>query len=288
MSALYNRMQYPVTSDSGNLYPTPPPNPGFPVATNFGDYIYYNGADWTTGDTKITLGGFAGQTNQQNNAVALGYFAGTTDQGEEAVAIGHDAANSGQGVESVAIGHNAAHGSTGTYTVAVGANAAYTGQNNNAVAIGSSAGNTNQGFNAVAVGAFAGVSDQASNTIILNATGGAVNGVSGQGDSLYVAPVRDYGNANTFSPMGYDPSTKEIGYASPRCGIHQCIAGTTQIITITGLTSDGIVGLTYIHPPGGGAGQYFQNYTASTNSLLVELGQVATTAESIIWIVGKL
>lgn len=221
---MYNSMQYPTLTDSGNLYPTPPPTPGFPVATNFGDYIYYNGADWTVGDTKITLGGYAGQTNQGNNATAVGYFAGTTNQGDESVAIGHNAGNSGQ----------------------------------------------------------------EPNTIILNATGVAVNGVSGQTYSFYVDPIRNYGKASTFSPMGYDPTTKEVGYAAPKCGIHTCITGTTQVITIPGLTTDGVVGLTYVHPGSGGAGQWIKSSTPTANTLTVELGQTATITESIIWIVGKL
>ena len=216
-------MQYPTTTDSANLYPTPPTDP-FPVAANYGDYIFYNGTDWTTGDTKISLGGFAGRTNQGNNAVALGYFAGTTNQGIDAVAIGHNAGNSGQ----------------------------------------------------------------ANNTIILNATGLAVNGVVGQRDSFYVDPVRDYANENTFSPLGYDPVTKEIGYAAPRCGIHQCTAGTTQVITITGLTVHGVVCLTYLHPNGGGAAQYIKDSVPTTDTLTVELSVIATITESIIWIVGKL
>jgi len=223
VSVMYNSMQYPTSDEGGNLYPTPPADP-FPVATNFGDYIFYNGTDWVVGDTKISLGGFAGQTNQGNNATALGYFAGTTNQGAGSVAIGHNAGNS----------------------------------------------------------------DQAPNTIILNATGVAVNGVSGQTYSCYVDPIRDYGKADTFSPMGYNPITKEVGYTAPRCGIHTCVVGTSQIISIPGLTTAGIVGLTYIHPPGGGAGQYFQNSTPTTDTLTIQLGQTATTAESIIWIVGKL
>jgi hypothetical protein len=248
-------MQYPTSEDSGNLYPTPPVDP-FPVAVNYGDYIFYDGTDWVVGDTKIKLGGFAGQTNQGNNATALGYFAGTTNQGVESVAIGHNAGNSGQVT--------------------------------NAVAVGTYAGNIGQGGSSIAIGAFAGYVNQEPNTIILNANGGILNGVAAQTNSFYVAPVRDYANANTFSPLGYNPTTKEIGYAAPRCGIHTCAAGTTQIITISGLTTSGVVGLTYIHPPGGGAGQFFQTSTPTADTLTVELGQTATTAESIIWIVGKL
>jgi hypothetical protein len=220
-------MQYPTVTGNGagaNLYPLPAPVAGFPAAVNYGDYLYFNGAVWATGDNQIKLGGYAGQTSQGNNATALGYFAGTTNQGDESVAIGHNAGNA----------------------------------------------------------------NQAQNTIILNATGAAVNGVAAQTDSCYVAPVRDYANANTFSPVGYNPTTKEVGYAAPRCGIYTCVAGTTQTITITGLTTSGVVGLTYIHPGAGGAGQFFVSSTPTANTLTVELGQTATTAESIIWIVGKL
>jgi hypothetical protein len=264
-------MQYPTTTDSGNLYPTPPPDP-FPVAVNYGDYIFYDGTDWVVGDTKIKLGGFAGQTNQGNNATALGYFAGTTNQGEQALALGYNAANSGQG----------------NYAAAVGTGAGQYSQGTNSVAVGYNAGNIGQGGSSIAIGAFAGYGNQEPNTIILNANGGILNGVAAQPNSFYVAPVRDYGNANTFSPLGYNPTTREIGYATPRCGIHTCVVGTTQVITIPGLTADGIVGLTYIHPPGGGAGQFFHSSTPTTDTLTIELGQTATTAESIIWIVGKL
>jgi hypothetical protein len=209
---------------SGNLYPVPAAVAGFPAAVNYGDYLYYDGAVWTTGDNKISLGGYAGQTSQGNNATALGYFAGTTNQGEESVAIGHNAGNNAQ----------------------------------------------------------------EPNTIILNATGVAVNGVSGQKNSFYVDPVRDYANANTFSPVGYNPTTKEVGYAAPRCGIHTCTAGTTQTITITGLTTSGVVVLTYVNPNNGGSGQYIHSVTPTANTLTVELHQSAAITESIIWIVGKL
>lgn len=206
-----------------NLYPVPPVT-GFPAAENFGDYTFYNGTDWVTGDTKISLGGFAGQTNQGNNATALGYFAGTTNQGEDSVAIGHNAGNL----------------------------------------------------------------NQANNTIILNATGEPLNGVSGQTGSFFVDPIRDYGNENVFAPLGYNLATKEVGFAVSRCGIHNCVASTTQVITIPGLGIGGIVGLTYVHPNGGGAAQYFHTITPTANTLTVELAVAAATSESIIWIVGRL
>lgn len=71
-------------------------------------------------------------------------------------------------------------------------------------------------------------------------------------------------------------------------GQHTCIAGTTQTITIPNLTTNGIVNLTYVHPPGGGAGQFFVNVVPTANTLTITLGQTATTAEFILWSVAKL
>jgi hypothetical protein len=221
---MYNsNMQYPSTANA-NLYPVPPPVSGFPAATNYGDYTYYDGTSWIAGDTQIKLGGFAGETNQGNNATALGYFAGTNNQGAESVAIGHNAGNN----------------------------------------------------------------NQASGTIILNATGAAFNGISGQADSFYVDPIRYYAYENTFAPLGYNSATKEVAWALSRNGLHTCTAGTTQTISIPGLTVNGFVSLTYLHPGAGGAGQWFKSSVPTADTLTVELGQNATTAESIVWIVGKL
>jgi hypothetical protein len=63
---------------------------------------------------------------------------------------------------------------------------------------------------------------------------------------------------------------------------------TTQTISIPGLTTAGIVNLTYIHPGSGGQGQYFTDYTPTVDTLTVELGQIGNTGESIIWSVASL
>jgi hypothetical protein len=78
-----------------------------------------------------------------------------------------------------------------------------------------------------------------------------------------------------------------VDYPLP-CGIHAVTASTTQIITITGLTTGGVVNLTYIHPGSGGQGQYFKGYTPLSGTLTVELGQIGATGESIIWSVAQL
>jgi hypothetical protein len=70
-------------------------------------------------------------------------------------------------------------------------------------------------------------------------------------------------------------------------GIHSVTASTTQTISIPGLTTNGVVNLTYIHPPSGGAAQYFKGYTPTTDTLTVLLGQIGTVGESIIWSVAQ-
>jgi len=179
-------------------------------------------------------------------------------------------------------------GVAGDNKISLGGYAGQSSQGNNATALGYFAGTTNQGEESVAIGHNAGNNAQEPNTIILNATGLSVNGVAAQPNSFYVAPVRDYANANTFSPVGYNPTTNEVGYAAPRCGIHTCTASTTQTITITGLTTSGVVGLTLVNPDGAGAGQYIHSVTPTADTLTVELHQAAAITESIIWIVGKL
>jgi hypothetical protein len=239
----------------------------------------------TQGIGSVAIGASSGGT-QGIGGIAIGNGAGY-EQDDSSIAIGSSAATN-QGTQSVALGENAAMYSSSNQSVSIGYRAGFTGQQDYATAIGFQAGEENQGLNSIAIGSLAGNSGQANYTTIINATSADLNGVAGQTGCFYVAPIRNYANENTFSPIGYNPTTNEVGYAAPRCGIHTCTAGTTQTITITGLTTSGVVGLTYIHPPGGGAGQFFKSSTPTANTLTVELGQTATTAESIIWIVGKL
>jgi hypothetical protein len=72
-------------------------------------------------------------------------------------------------------------------------------------------------------------------------------------------------------------------------GNYTCVAGTTQVITISGLTTAGIVNLTYVHRSGGGGGQqqFFENVVPTANTLTVTLHQTATISEFILWSVAK-
>jgi hypothetical protein len=258
------------------------------VKTNGAVAIGTDAGQYGQASDSISIGNSAGQYSQKLGSISIGFSAGQTGQGLRAVSVGYQAGQYGQGIASIAIGASAGQTGQQNSAIAIGQSCGVFNQQVNAIAIGTDAGYTGQGINSIAIGANAGVVSQPNYTIILNGLGTALNGVAGQTARFYVAPVRNYANENTFSPVGYNPTTNEVGYAAPRCGIHTCIAGTTQIITITGLTTSGVVGLTYNHPGGGGAGQFFVSSTPTPNTLTVELGQSATTAESIIWIVGKL
>jgi hypothetical protein len=136
---------------------------------------------WLFGiDGNLTLPNGAVLRNLANSAIAFGQSAG---------------ANNSQGATAIAIGTDA-----GYYTQGAGA-----------VAIGESAGESYQGANAVAIGKKAGYYYQAANTIILNATGSAVNGVSSQTNSLYVAPIRNASGTNGL--LQYNTTTNEVTYS---------------------------------------------------------------------------
>jgi hypothetical protein len=66
------------------------------------------------------------------------------------------------------------------------------------------------------------------------------------------------------------------------------VGSTIATITIPGLTTGGIVNLTYIHPGIGGGSQYFVTYTPSTDLLTVDLNQVGGVGDIIVWSVAQL
>ena len=161
-----------------------------------------------TEETKIALGASAGSITQGNNATAVGWLAGYNNQGTAAVAFGRESGEINQG----------------QYAVAVGPGAGYTGQGADAIAIGYNAGATSQGASAVAIGSLAGQTSQPANTIILNASGSAVNGVTLQTNSFYVAPIRNTTGANGV--VQYDATTKEVTYSSALGTVSGTLSGT--------------------------------------------------------------
>lgn len=65
------------------------------------------------------------------------------------------------------------------------------------------------------------------------------------------------------------------------------IAGTTQTISIPGLTATGLISVIFLHTnTGGGAGQFISNIVPGVNQAVITLGQTGATTpnqEFIIW-----
>lgn len=179
------------------------------------NYIYGNVSATTlrTAETKIALGGGAGEISQGGIAVAIGDSAGNDNQGSAGVAIGYYAGKVTQESGAVAIGYTTAQIT----------------QRTGAVAIGWSAGQTNQGAYSIALGFRAGFTNQDAGSIILNASGSALNST---GAGFYVNPVRS--TTSSARPLVYNASTSEIFYTSTLEFINSTISTTDS----SGLTVD--------------------------------------------------
>ena len=213
------------------------------------------------GPSQISIGTNAGNSGQLGNAIAIGLDAGSNTQGVYSVAVGAlagqsnqlgygvaiglQAGQSTQGIGAIAIGGQAGGADQGGHAVAIGQGAGLTSQGNSAVAIGFSAGYNLQGSNSIAIGTNAGfgitTNAQANNTIILNATGNELNGVSGQANSFYVAPVRN-DTGNTANALYYNTSTFEISYGPAAGGSGNSIVNGTSNVSIPTANSNVTIG----------------------------------------------
>jgi hypothetical protein len=94
-----------------------------------------------------------------------------------------------------------------------------------------------------------------------------------------------------FALAGAGGATGPTGPTGPNnvvAGVYGT-TGTTQtvVIPITGLLSTSIVVATYVHPGGGGAGQFITGITEGTNQVTIGLGQNTGAGDLIQWI-GKI
>ena len=207
------------------------------VGVNYGNFLYWNGSKWVTGDATIIMGQNAGQTNQRAASIAIGTNAGQTNQatngGGAALAFGANAGQSNQGSFGLAIGTNAGGENQGQGASAIGGYAGWHSQGNNALAVGPSAGQENQGELTTAIGYGAGNSTQgrfsvcigcgagrnpvntqaaAPNSIILNAQGSppaTIVDLRSATSGFFVSPIR---NVQGTYYLTYDTGTSEITY----------------------------------------------------------------------------
>jgi hypothetical protein len=178
------------TGLQGVTGPTGPSGGISGTGISYGDYLYWDGTTWTTGQTGTHYGLGAGQFGQSTNAVAIGLNAGRFSQSANAIAIGQQAGFTGQFNNAIAIGFQAG----------------LTNQGANAIAIGQST--IAQGTNTVSIGYNANLN--VNNSIFLNASGNSLS--SSTASSLYIDPIRgDTGRAgNTGMILMYNSTTKEI------------------------------------------------------------------------------
>ena len=180
------------------------------------------------GPRAIAIGNYAGETDQDYNAVAIGYEAGETTQGGKAIAIGWTAGQTNQAQGNVAIGSGAGNTDQGSVAVAIGEAAGGTNQSASAVAIGQNAGSTGQGVWAVAIGRSAGKVNQADNSIVINASGGDLNNTTA--NSFVVKPIR---NAQGVTTLMYNETTGEVTHSTSA----DLLSGSSQSIDVVAADS---------------------------------------------------
>ena len=188
-----------------------------PFASNYGEYVFYNGQGWAAGGLL---------------SVGLGCNAGSIDQGSYAVALGVGTGQSSQGMASVAIGSDTGQLAQGPAAIAIGSDAGQVKQGPAGVAIGLGAGMSNQGMSAVAIGYNAGLVSQLPHSIVINATGNELDASTNSG--LFIAPVRN--DTTTQPALTYNTATSEIVYGtktfviphpvlSNKYLVHACLEG---------------------------------------------------------------
>ena len=195
-----------------------------PEGRNYGDYLYWDGAQWMVGSNTVHLGANAGRpvqgsyavavgqeagTNgQKSYAIAIGYNAGSQLQSASAISIGQEAGRYQQEVAAIAIGQQSGYNMQQTSAIAIGQQSGYNYQGINAISLGQSTGYEHQGQNAIAIGQNAGTTYQSNNSIILNASSSVT--VNAGNTGLFINPIR--GPFATSNVLSYDLSTKEVVY----------------------------------------------------------------------------
>jgi hypothetical protein len=159
--------------------------------STYGNYLYWNGVDWTVGMGNITIGDSAGEVSQGDSSIALGYHAGQTNQGGDSIALGDGAGQNNQGPNSIALGPAAGQNNQGDQSIALGPAAGNSNQGDNSIAIGNGAGQNYQGDDSIAMGYLAGYTGQGINSVAL----GYLAGQNYQGNDSFALGFRA-GNTN--------------------------------------------------------------------------------------------
>lgn len=151
-----------------------------PNGINWGDYLFWNGTQWVLGRLNITLGEFAGETNQQTLAVALGYQAGQISQGTNSISIGFQAGRSNQNENAISIGAQSGSLSQNINAISIGYQSGQYSQGPNGLSIGYQSGQFSQGGNGLSLGFQSGQNYQGQSSVSIgNLAGQNSQGIFG-------------------------------------------------------------------------------------------------------------
>ena len=152
-----------------------------PVAESGGGSINHV----TVGD-KVSIGTYAGITNQGGTAIAIGHYSGNSNQSSRAVAIGHYSGKTNQGWAAVGVGEYAGSINSGYNAISIGAYAGYTEQGDYSIAIGRDAGKTSQKMVSVAIGKASGLSNLGPYSVAIGHGAGNTNTTSSLGKTVAI------------------------------------------------------------------------------------------------------
>ena len=268
-----------------------------PPGTNFGDYIYWDGSQYVSGDSYVTIGGAAASGTYSVNigytagnsagigSIAIGGSAGINNS-FLSVSVGNNAQASGTG--SVCFGANTKCGGTGAISigyhtisqnaigngsVSIGLNSAGGGvtvpPSNNVISLGENAGFTQPGNNSINIGKNAGIlnSNSSANYTIINASGIEVDAQTGS--ALYINPIRTANDPGANYALYYNTGTSEVTAGpKPSSSIttNEGVSILTTPVNIGSLSTStqGIKTLTVTSPSSAGNYNLYLNFQAST------------------------
>lgn len=163
------------------LKPTIQKIPNIPDGADYGNYLYWDGKSYKVGHSRIKLGVYAGQNNQEDYTIAIGDSSGQTNQGIFGIAIGLSAGSENQSTGCIALGSYAGNINQGSSTnpefaaIAIGSYAGSEKQGPGCVAIGSYSGESNQGQYSVSLGTFSGHHNQGQYSVSMGSYSGEYN-----------------------------------------------------------------------------------------------------------------
>lgn len=267
-----------------------------PPGLNYGDYLYWDGSQYVSGDSYVNIGASAASgvysvnigdsagNNQGLGSIALGASAGINNSflsisvgnnsqawGTGSVCLGANTKCGGTG--AISIGYNQlGQNALGNASISVGLNSCGGGvtipPSNNVIAIGQNAAYTEPGNFSINIGTNSGVANpnSSANYTIINASGNEVDAQTSS--ALYINPIRAINDAGANYSLYYNSSTSELTAgpkASSSITTGEGISILTTSVNIGSLSTStqGIKTLTVTSPSTAGNYNLYLNFSVS-------------------------